>query len=364
MTSSAPAAIALWSFDESTGLWKQEGIGTRNGNNYVGEVSHFSVWNYDVPASFVLLNATLVSNTGSTSSQPLQNMKVKISEVATGNYRFAYTDTAGYLIAAVPQNAQLLFEVYGNLNCPTAVYTQTATTGTTNISLGTININNGNNIAIISGNVISCSNAPVSNGYILVKSGNYYSAFRLTSTGSYSAYLVLCSSTGNAVTLIGEDMATLLQSNPANYNITAGNNVISTLQTCTNTTSTSEFVHFFANGVPRNFDVPPFYIRMSQFAPNIYISYYYDPALTVPAGQFSFTQAGLSLGSTQTLVSLSSPVSSGNLAINNPPVNVSITECGPPITGYVAGNFSGNFTGPAPSNTQYNIVCSFRVKRN
>jgi hypothetical protein len=34
----APATIALWSVNEQTGIWKEEGTATKNGNVYVGDV--------------------------------------------------------------------------------------------------------------------------------------------------------------------------------------------------------------------------------------------------------------------------------------------------------------------------------------
>ncbi len=45
--SSAPTAIPLWYFDEATSQWKEEGVATKIGNNYVGTVTHFSWWNCD-----------------------------------------------------------------------------------------------------------------------------------------------------------------------------------------------------------------------------------------------------------------------------------------------------------------------------
>ena len=45
----APATIPLWYFDETTGKWLEEGFATLVGNEYVGEVSHFSWWNCDDP---------------------------------------------------------------------------------------------------------------------------------------------------------------------------------------------------------------------------------------------------------------------------------------------------------------------------
>lgn len=47
-SATAPNSIPLWSLDESTATWKQEGSATKQGNLYVGEVSHFTWWNCDI----------------------------------------------------------------------------------------------------------------------------------------------------------------------------------------------------------------------------------------------------------------------------------------------------------------------------
>lgn len=44
---SAASTIAMWHFDETKGIWKEEGSGTLQNGKYVGKVSHFSMWNYD-----------------------------------------------------------------------------------------------------------------------------------------------------------------------------------------------------------------------------------------------------------------------------------------------------------------------------
>jgi hypothetical protein len=43
-------------------------------------------------------------------------------------------------------------------------------------------------------------------------------------------------------------------------------------------------------------------------------------------------------------------------------VFVHITEFGT-VGQFMAGEFTGVFAGPPPANTQYNVTCSFRVKR-
>ena len=56
---SAPATIPLWHFDEDLGSWVEEGQATLVNGEYVGQVSHFSFWNYDVPSNFIHLSGSI-----------------------------------------------------------------------------------------------------------------------------------------------------------------------------------------------------------------------------------------------------------------------------------------------------------------
>jgi uncharacterized protein (TIGR02145 family) len=56
----APATIPLWWFDEDLGYWVHEGNAERIGNEYVGQVAHFSWWNCDVPSNFVLIKGVVI----------------------------------------------------------------------------------------------------------------------------------------------------------------------------------------------------------------------------------------------------------------------------------------------------------------
>jgi hypothetical protein len=55
LRSTAPATIPLWSVDETTGLWKQEGSATKGTDYYEGDVSHFSFWNCDASSQTFFL---------------------------------------------------------------------------------------------------------------------------------------------------------------------------------------------------------------------------------------------------------------------------------------------------------------------
>jgi hypothetical protein len=59
MVAKAPASMEMWFFDEAKGIWKEEGKGTKQGSVYVGEVSHFSLWNFDKWNPFRFIPTTI-----------------------------------------------------------------------------------------------------------------------------------------------------------------------------------------------------------------------------------------------------------------------------------------------------------------
>ena len=351
---SAPASIPLWYFDEAKGLWKEEGSATKSGNNYVGDVSHFSFWNYDVPANYVQLNCTILNSSG----QPVQGAAVKISSVSNPlSYAYGYTDSAGYVSGAVPSNSQLLLEVFSNTTCSGAVYSQTVTTTTSNLSLGNITIATANAQAVITGSVVNCSNTAVTNGYIILQSGNNYIRKQLSNTGTYSINMLLCGGTPTPVTLIGEDVSTAQQSQPVNQTINAGTNNIPVIAACG--VSTQQYVNYSVNGTSYSFTLPSDSITMHNVA-YITTSFSRMPPLTA-WGYFNYTVPS-GIGSSQNLLIFYSPEVPSNSTIGTP-IPVNITEYAASTGQFMAGNFSGIITGPPPALTPYNVSCSFRIKR-
>ena len=103
--------VPLWSFNEDTGLWVEEGEAILNdaGTAYVGEVSHFSWHNLDMPELRATLKVKVQDNAGKAVPGVLVNID---------GQRTARTDNDGIATCTVPSNTNMVIwvpsESYGN----------------------------------------------------------------------------------------------------------------------------------------------------------------------------------------------------------------------------------------------------------
>jgi hypothetical protein len=245
---SAPATIALWSFNETTALWKQEGTATKSGNVYLADVSHFSFWNCDAAFLNVNFAATFKDQNGN----PLVNREIKITRSGPSNgiilTTYAYTDTAGHVAGRVPQNESLLLQVMGSYTCTQAFYSQNLGpyAPNSNVNLGVVTVNiSGANVFTISGTVNTCNGAPVTNGYVNLITGNGVYRSNI-SNGSFSKTIWSCTPTLN-ISYYAVDNTNTQQSNTVTATINSGTNNLPVIVAC-GTTST-EFMNITFNGV-------------------------------------------------------------------------------------------------------------------
>ncbi len=156
-----PATIPLWSFDEVNGYWVEEGFATLDGSFYVGDVEHFSFWNWDFqyPAVTVCItlqdeNGTILPNTPLNLFSPALN--------ATGTYGFTNAD--GIECGLVPQDDTLTL-VVPNYGCIGNDFTTTigpfATDENITITVTGSNALNTNFIATLN----DCTGNPITDGY-------------------------------------------------------------------------------------------------------------------------------------------------------------------------------------------------------
>lgn len=350
ITGSAPATIPLWYFDEVKGLWKEEGSATKTGNNYVGEVSHFSFWNCDVALNYVQFSCVVVDPSGN----PVQNAIVKISVVSNlQNSRSSYTDSSGYTGGAIPNNAQLLVEIFSDYSCTNALFSQNFATVSSNVSLGNITIPV-NATASVNGNVIDCNNAPVTNGFIIMKKNDIIFRYPVSNTGTFNFTTTSCNN-NTRINIIAEDITSQQAGNPSTLILLAGNNAAGTLSACGN--SIAEFINYSVNSTSYSITGPSdSLIQDFRLAPSVAINGNQFPN----SAQIEFSQSGIGVNSMQALQYFYS--ARINELPTSQPALVNITEYGA-IGEFIAGNFTCTLIGLPPASLQYNIICNFRIRR-
>ena len=100
---SAPATIPLWYFDEERGLWQEEGSATREGNKYVGTVTHFTDWNCDDPKE----GATIIGKIVDCDGNPAWGV-VEFGQVTSDPQSSTDTDeSTGEFERRVPDGVQI-----------------------------------------------------------------------------------------------------------------------------------------------------------------------------------------------------------------------------------------------------------------
>lgn len=185
MQATAPDVMPLWSFYNGYGLWVEEGEATRQGDRYVGEVSHFSFWNCDLPYTYVDFSAQIVS----TSGNPLANLKVQIRMTTGWTVGYDYTDGNGNMTGKLPEGIELILEVFDI--CGELVYSENIGPFTGVVDLGTIEVDPTGLETSITGVAENCDDELVENGLVIVQSSNFASYYYFTN-GSFDISFIAC----------------------------------------------------------------------------------------------------------------------------------------------------------------------------
>lgn len=228
LSATAPASIPLWHFDETTGLWKEEGSAVKAGNFYTGEVGHFSFWNLDMPNTFVEFDVTIKDQSG----QPIPFAFVKLSKLNDPTVRSGgITNSAGFVNGAVFINEQFKMEVFVGSSCTAPLHTLTFSTTTSNISLGDVTISNNPQFAQVQGTVTDCNNNPLANAFVYATIADNSYRYATNASGAYNFTTTLCGST-SSITLIADHTSAQQQSPVTTHSIIPGNNTIPNLKAC------------------------------------------------------------------------------------------------------------------------------------
>lgn len=350
LLSSAPASIPLWFFDETTGLWKEEGSATKQGSSYVGTVKHFSFWNCDAPFPLVNFEATVKDQNG----HPVPNALVTIKKVDNSSMAAALTDELGRVSGLVPANAALELKVTDR--CHNVLFSQNIGPYSSNVNFGTINVTMQPPANVtISGTAVNCTGNAVTNGFVSITLEGITYRTNI-SNGNFTINISRCNANSAQAQLFAEDVATSQQGSVQSITVTSGAANAGQLTACG--TTTDEFINYTVNGTNYAFT-----------SPNDIMDWYYSDSL---GQQGNILTGSNSSQSDFIYLSYTAPVGTGTFTgdvtigvgtskFEGSSITITVTQYGN-VGQFVVGTFSGNvFLGS--SGTPLPATGSFKVRR-
>jgi hypothetical protein len=355
----APATIPLWSLDESTGLWKEEGHATKQGTEYIGNVSHFSFWNCDAPFPVIDFTGIIHDQHGNN----IAGADVVISIPPGGSTAGTVSGTGltnadGIITGKLPANKVLQLKIYNK--CRDLLHTQSIGPFSTSADLGVITVNSSSSQVVISGSVKDCFNAPLTTGFISIKLDNLYYNVPVAN-GNFTATIDRCNNETVTATLIAYNQAQQASGQEVNISVSSGTVNAGTLTACGSTADT--YLRYTLDGTNYQLLSPADSFYHFTGGTNNTITY---------IGGFRQGQAVEEL-----VIMFTGPLAPGphngfisDFYFGGPALhwmasdrfNVDVTEYGTGPGGYVMGTFSGIVRDSAGTKTAP-LNCSFRVKK-
>lgn len=347
----APATISLWYFDESKGMWKEEGSATKQGDVYKGTVSHFSFWTVNAPFELVDFSAVIKDQNGNA----VGNAEVVLKEVGDTSVTSGtgYSDASGNVSGKIPANKTLRLTVRNE--CGEVLGAQQIGPFTATANIGTITVSNGQMTTVtITGSVTNCENAAVTNGYVnIVIEGKTQRA--TISNGNFNITLIRCSPSAVSAIITAFDVTEHTQSEPTEIAVTSGIITAPVLKAC------NEFVSFTIDGAAYSIRLPEDSIFASYSEGVHQVSSWNGPnASTWSAAMFRFT--GDTIKGSHPIV-YADFTANGRMYRRTTAINTTITKYGG-IGEYVVGNFTGIVADSMNLSITVPVSCDFRVKRN
>lgn len=245
----APAQLPLWYFDESDGLWKEEGSAAYQGGKYIGEVNHFTTWNCDVPFETAFIEGQVIDDQG------VSAIKVHLEDQTTGAIYTLWTDSDGFFYGFVPIDIEFTLSIKGLCESEDAIYTQEIGPYPDGIfDLGVIDISNNNGFTLVSGILVDCDMTPIPNGevYFDYPTFNYTVQTETNAQGNFRVFIPSCE--GEDVEMRGINPETSLVSDIITVNIDGELQDVGTLSVCIDISPTLGAVKLIYNGTEKDFD--------------------------------------------------------------------------------------------------------------
>lgn len=264
-TAVATNTIPLWHFDEVNGYWKEDGEAVKQGDYYVGNVSHFSWWNCDQFLTSALLNLTIKDSNNAPISYTFVSIQRANNSVSMSQLTNVNGVASGYVPANENLNAVLVDACENFIYLPIG---NLAANSINNVDLIFTPSGNGNFVTV-EGNLKDCNANSITNGYVMLSYGNNHKRYVPTDiNGNFSINSMYCLPNLN-YNLTGFDFSSLQTTNQINYIYPSNTSLVNVgnLMTCN---AVSEFISYQIDTNPTIYHLSNINASYSPNGLNIY----------------------------------------------------------------------------------------------
>lgn len=199
LAASAPQQIPLWHFDNTTGFWKEEGVATRQGSDYVGNATKTGHWLCATTVPQITLTAKVVDQRGTGVSNTRVTLLTKTDVIPT----YGFTNADGSYYGKVPSGKQLIMVMTDN--CSSVLRQQEIGPFNASSEIDDINVTLSQEVTlVINGKAKDCDNFNVVTGKVIVNVDNRNYSANIT-LGNFALSVLRCSDQPATLTFIATD---------------------------------------------------------------------------------------------------------------------------------------------------------------
>lgn len=192
----APSSTILWSLDEQTGVWIEEGTASKEENYYKTTVSHFSFWNCANYSDNVWVNGQIIIEPGI----PLEGFTLLFESLDGAVSGCAFINSEGEFKLYLPVDIEFTVSIFDN--CGEIAHTQNIGPFSEDQEID-ISISNPQ-LLTLSGTLLDCDGNPVNNGYVVAEfDSGVKNIISIDSNGYFESAILVCES--NEVIVYGVD---------------------------------------------------------------------------------------------------------------------------------------------------------------
>lgn len=229
-----PVTIPLWSFNNSNGLWKEEGIATKTTNVFTGVTRNLSSVCFGLPITFIHLRGKITDDSG----KPVPYAAVNVYSTSNPLYPIsAFSDSSGIVSELAPANTQLQMEISGLPGSGTAVISQRFFASVSDMSLSNLVVPS-QSLVTLTGSVIDCGGKSINDGNVVVKQNTYsrggYYHYAASGSGAFSFNFIYVKTyqTSDSLSILSQQKSTGQLGNALAIIPNKGNNNLGNLSTC------------------------------------------------------------------------------------------------------------------------------------